>query len=133
MGDIQRVSALPGDPTFSQTNNKYEIASYNRICKEFGIDPSSEFRYKSGESHGLGKVFIYIGLVGATPTYLKYLSEHTKFSDEGGKASDGNAVYFIRNDDGTENQFDFFVPNEAQGLTQAGLSRLNQSIEAFVY
>jgi len=42
-------------------------------------------------------------------------------------------VYFIRNDDGTENQFDFFVPDEAQGLTQAGLSRLNQSIETFVY
>ena len=42
-------------------------------------------------------------------------------------------MYFICNDDGTENQFDFFVPDEAQGLTQAGLSRLNQSIEAFVY
>jgi len=42
-------------------------------------------------------------------------------------------VYFIRNDNGTENQFDSFVPDEAQGLTKAGLSRLNQSIEAFVY
>jgi len=42
-------------------------------------------------------------------------------------------VYFIRIDDGTKNQFDFFVPDEAQELTQAGLSRLNQSIEAFFY
>ena len=67
------------------------------------------------------------------PTYLTYPSEHAKFSKEGGKASDSNAVYFIRNDDGTENQFDFFVPDEAQGLTQAGLSRLDQSIEAFFY
>jgi len=50
MGGIQSVSALPGDPTFSQTNNKYDIVSYNRICKEFGIDPSSNFRYKSGET-----------------------------------------------------------------------------------
>ena len=133
MGGIQSVSALPGDPTFSETNNKYDIVSYNRICKEFGIDPSSDFRYKIGKSHGLGKVFIYVGGVGATPKYLTYPSEHAMFSDEGGKASDGNAVYFIRNDDGTENQFDFFVPDEAQGLTQAGLSRLNQSIEAFVY
>ena len=133
MGGIQSVSALPGDPTFSQTNNKYDIASYNRICKEFGIDPSSDFRYKSGENHDLGKVFIYVGGVSATPTYLTYLSEHAKFSEEGGKASDRNAVYFICNDDGTENQFDFFVPDEAQGLTQAGLSRLNQSIESFVY
>jgi len=131
MGGIQSVSSLPGDPTFSQTNNKYDIASYNRICKEFGIDPSSDFRYKRGENHCLGKVFIYVRGVGATPTYLTYPSEHSKFSDEGGKASDGNTVYFIRNDDGTENRLDFFVPDEAQGLTQAGLSRLNQSTEAF--
>ena len=67
MGGIQSVSALPGDPTFSKTNNKYDIASYNRICKEFGIDPSSDFRYKSGENHGLGKVFVYVGGVAPRP------------------------------------------------------------------
>lgn len=60
-------------------------------------------------------------------------SEHAKFSDEGGKASDGNVVYFIRNDEGNENQFDFFVPDEVQGFTQEGLSRLNQRIETFVH
>ena len=87
-----------------------------------------------GSARSLGSTPAAIfGGVSATPTYLTYPREHAKFSDEGGKASDGNAVYFIRNDDGTENQFDFFVPDEAQGLTQAGLSHLNQSIEAFVY
>jgi len=30
-------------------------------------------------------------------------------------------------------QYDWFAPNTASGLTQAGLSRINQSIEAFVY
>ena len=30
-------------------------------------------------------------------------------------------------------QADWFAPNTANGLTQAGLSRINQSIEAFVY
>ena len=49
------------------------------------------------------------------------------------RAAKATLCFFIRNDDGTENQFDFFVPDEAQELTQAGLSRLNQSIEAFVY
>ena len=34
---------------------------------------------------------------------------------------------------GSDHQFDWFVPDKAEGLTQAGLSRLNQSIEAFVY
>jgi len=44
IGGIQRVSALPRDPTFSQTNSYYDITSYNTICKEFEIDPSSDFR-----------------------------------------------------------------------------------------
>ena len=34
---------------------------------------------------------------------------------------------------GLDRQFDWFVPNKADGLTQAELSRINQSIEAFVY
>lgn len=33
MGSIQSVSALPGEPTFSLTNNHYDIAAYNTICK----------------------------------------------------------------------------------------------------
>ena len=54
-----------------------------------------------------------------------------KFSDEGGKAIDGNLIYYIEPDAYT--QYDWFAPKTAAGLTQAGLSRINQSIEAFVY
>ena len=56
-----------------------------------------------------------------------------RFADEGGKDDAGNLLDFIRNDQGADRQFEYFVPDYAQGLTQAGLSRLNQSIEAFVY
>ena len=43
-------------------------------------------------------------------------------------------IYFIRSDDkNVENQFDFFMANQSEGLTQAGRAELNQSIEAFVY
>ena len=45
----------------------------------------------------------------------------------------GDASGFIRNEQGADRQFDWFVPNKANGRTQAGLSRLNQSIEAPVY
>lgn len=40
---------------------------------------------------------------------------------------------FIRNEEGADRQFDWFVPDKANGPMQAGLSQLNQSIEAFVY
>ena len=37
LGGIQSISALPGDPTFNQFSNHYDVASYKRICAEFGL------------------------------------------------------------------------------------------------
>ena len=54
-----------------------------------------------------------------------------KFSDEGGKAIKGNLIAFIEPDE--IEQYAWFAPNNSSGLTQAELSRINQSIEAFVY
>ena len=133
MGGIQSISALPSAPAFNQTNNYYDIAFYKRICAEFGVDPSSDFRFKRSTNHGLGNVFIYVSRAGPVSTGMNYPGNKAKFSDEGSNASDGNAVYFICKDDGTAKQFKYFVPNFAQGLTQVGLSQLNQSIKAFVY
>ena len=132
MGGIQSMSALPGDPTFNQFNNKYDVASYKRICAEFGVDPSSDFRYTSGANHGLGSVYIYITNIGPDKTSASYPG-YNKFSDEGGSASKGNLIYYVEPDDVANRQADWFCPNVAEGLTQAGLSRINQSIEAFVY
>ena len=62
-----------------------------------------------------------------------------RFSDERGSATQtgnkylGNELDHIINEEGSDHQFDWFVPDKAEGLTQAGLSRINQSIEAFVY
>ena len=122
------MSALPGDPTFSQFNNHYDAPSYKRICAEFGIDPSSDFRFTHGKNRGHGYVYVYAQ--GATKTEYGYPG-WSKFSDEGGKAIDGNLVYFIEPDVSTH--YDWFAPKTAVGLTQAGLSRISQSIEAYVY
>ena len=51
----------------------------------------------------------------------------------GGTDDKGNKLEYVRNDQGADRQFEYFVPDIAQGITQSGLSRLNQSIEAFVY
>ena len=128
LGGIQNISALPGDPTFNQFNNHYAVASYKRICAEFGIDPSSDFRFTHGKNNGLGYVYVYAQ--GATKTEYGYPG-WSKFSDEGGKAMKGDLIYYIESDVST--QYDWFAPKTAVGLTQAGLSRINQSIEAFVY
>ena len=126
MGGIQSMSALPGDPTFNPLNNHYDVASYKRICAEFGIAPSSDFRFTRGKNHGLGRVN------GEMQLDFKY-PDWVKFSDEGGDASKGNRISYIRPDEIAATQYDWFAPKKSAGLTQAGLSRINQLIEAFVY
>ena len=132
LGGTQGICALPEDPTFNPLNNHYDVASYKRICNEFGIDPSTDFRFTRGANHGLGSIYICVSGRGTMKTGVSYPG-FDKFSDEGGSASKGNLISFIEPDDAAYSQADWFAPNTASGLTEAGLSRINQSIEAFVY
>ena len=79
LGGIESMSALPGDPTFNQFNNHYDVASDKRICAKFSIDPSSDFRFTIGKKHGLGRVN------GEMPLDFKYPG-WMKFGDEGGES-----------------------------------------------
>ena len=143
MGGIQSFSALPGDPTFNQTDNKYDSPSFERICAEFGIDPNTDFRFTHGQNHGLG----YCYVPGDSQPYKNWTyppasldnPSSQRFPDERGSATEtgnrflGNELDHIINEEGSDHQFDWFVPERMEGLTQAGLSRINQSIETFVY
>ena len=132
LGGPQNSLPLPGDTAFSQTENKYDIPSFERICAEFGISPNADFRFTRGDNHGLGSVFEYFSYTGYTKTPFKYPSKETKFEDEGGRASDGNLVPYIENTE-ARNQYEYFLCPVSHGLTSAGLSRINQSIESFCY
>ena len=132
LGGPQNSLPLPGDTAFSQTENKYDIPSFERICAEFGISPNADFRFKRGDNHGLGSVFEYFSYSGYTKTPYEYPSKETKFEDEGGRASDGNLVPYIENTE-ARNQYEYFLCPVSHGLTSAGLSRINQSIESFCY
>ena len=132
LGGPQNSLPLPGDTAFSQTENKYDIPSFERICAEFGISPNADFRFTRGDNHGLGSVFEYFSYSGYTKTPFKYPSKETKFKDEGGRASDGNLVPYIENTE-ARNQYEYFLCPVSHGLTSAGLSRINQSIESFCY
>ena len=132
LGGVQNSLPLPGDTAFNQTENKYDIPSFERICAEFGISPNADFRFTRGDNHGLGSVFEYFTNSGYTKTPFKYPSKETKFEDEGGRASDGSLVPYIENTE-ARNQYEYFLCPVSHGLTSAGLSRINQSIESFCY
>ena len=133
MGGIQSSIALPGDPPFNEKDNRYDIPSYKRICKEFNVPSDADFRCHKGENHGLGSVYIWVSYQG--PSKAGHKSSYPgffKFSDEGGEGSKGNLLQYILNDE-TKDQYEYFLTRVSNGLTNAGQARLNQSIEALVY
>ena len=132
LGGVQNSLPLPGDTAFNQTENKYDIPSFERICAEFGISPNADFRFTRGDNHGLGSVFEYFSYSGYIKTPYEYPSKEKTFEDEGGRASDGNLVPYIENTE-ARNQYEYFLCPVSHGLTSAGLSRINQSIESFCY
>ena len=130
MGGIQSKSALPDDPAFFDVKNPYDVASYKRICGEFGINPTTDFRYTHGQNHGLGYVYkLYPDGPYAfkkwtyPPADLSNPSSQ-RFKDETGK-TDNNTILFIRNDQGIDRQLEYFVPNRTSGLTLNGLGRIS--------
>ena len=138
MGGIQSKNALPDDPAFNQKNNPYDVASYKRICAEFGVDPSTDFRFTYGQNHGLG----YVNIMYSDgpfaqkkwqypPADLSNPSSQRLAGDSG--TTTNNTIAFIRNDQGADTQFEHFVPAQTSGLTLNGLGRINQSIMAFGY
>lgn len=127
MGGVQGPVPLPDHPVFEMTKNTYDIASYKRICNEFGIDPNSDFRFHKGENNGLGNVFIWVSGVGVYKTGQKYPG-FSKFSDEGGSGSKGNRIQYIENT-GSRKQYEYFVVPFPHGLSSAVQARINQSIE----
>ena len=137
MGGIQSKNALPDDPAFSEINNPYDVAAYKRICAEFGIAPSTDFRYTRGKNGGLGTVYIWA--VGPTAEDYHYpdpdlaLFEDERITDRNNSNYKANGIYFIRNDQGADKQLEHFVPDHTSGLTLNGLGRINRSIEAFGY
>ena len=152
MGGIQSKNALADDPAFNEIKNPYDVAAYKRICAEFGISQSTDFRYTRGKNGGLGTVYIWVSYSGPEATDYHYPDPDLALFDDDDKRTvpndDGkgtrtikptdpgykaNGIYFVRNDQGAEKQLEHFVPDFSSGLTPRGLGRINRSIEAFGY
>ena len=132
---------LPDDAVFYQTNNAYDRASFGRLCNEFGLEQNADFRWKGSRNHGLGDIFLhysdgYASVHRDRPNDIEgntWPDPGNLFDDEGATSENGLGFSFIKNVDHGGNQYLWFMPRRGKGLTQAGMGRLNRSVEAFVY
>lgn len=93
----------------------------------FGFHPATISGFKHRNIHDLGNVY-----KGPTETNMQYPGG-SKFSDEGSSADNGDFIHWIEKVTGADKRSEHFVANKNGDLTQVGLSRINQFIEAFVY
>ena len=66
---------------------------FNPIKDLSDISPSADFRFKEGDNHSLGSVFVYVSYVGPEADHSAAYPGRKKFSDEGGKAIKGVLLF----------------------------------------
>ena len=114
--------ALPGDKSYSWYENAYDARAYKRLCTEFGVSPDIDWRQKL--DHGCQ------GL-GSWSTFMTPSGEyrHALYAD-GPFFHPKDAIRHNRDISGA---WTMFIPDTSEGFTQAGVERLNDSIETYVW
>ena len=149
---------LPTDQSWNPLNNGIDMSAFERICAEFEIPSKADFRQRLDNSHRMGsfyfnkKFYQYKFIVSKKWTELTNggdydpsmnwnISIHAdrfKGADEQTDKIEYIKQTFSKQTDLTTegNQFDAigsFVLDKSSGFTQPGVSRINDSVRAYVW
>ena len=151
---------LPTDQSWNPLNNGIDTSAFERICAEFEIPSKADFRQRLDNSHGMGSFYFYKKFYQYKFIVSKKWTELTNGGDYDpsmnwkisihadrfkGADEQTDKIEYIKQtfskqlstDPSTEgNQFDAigsFVPDKSSGFTQSGVSRINDSIRAYVW
>lgn len=152
--------ALPQDPSWTPLNNPYDQRAYERICQEFGVDPKTDWRQKEyPHSSGLGDVHtkghvaweqkgfrhddqskhvVRLNAGNLDLTRMTWGSEVPGGKHCGMTFCDWDApkkahIEFIEQAPGVNGGWSAFVLENSQGLTRAGMTRIDDSIRTYVW
>ena len=115
-------SKLPTDASFCYYKNQYNKAAYQKLCTEFNVSPSTDWRQKLEYGcQGLGQWSTYFKPDGT------YRHQH---EDKGPFFSPLDAITHGRD---ISNAWTTFMLDKSNGFTHAGLVRINESIRMFVW
>ena len=114
--------ALPGDKSYSWYENAYDARAYKRLCTEFGVAPSTDWRQKLDHGcQGLRSWSMYMEPSGSY--------QHAHYSD-GPFFHPKDAIRHNRDISGA---WMMFILDKSEGFTQVGVEHLNDSIRTYVW
>ena len=126
---------LPQDRAWSPFQNPYDRRAYERICREFGVDPATDWR-ANGPNHGLGQVYFYVTHTGYRPIYGVGDPNHYDPSRMSFSQNTTNSIVhvdYIAQGPEADEAWSTFILDKSQGFTAPGVERLNDSIRTYVW
>ncbi len=112
---------LPGDDDFNPINNHISTGTYYRICREFNVRSTADFRCRLGSKSGLGRM------------YTREFGKLVESSDVRMLGWKQLPQYFQYIQQDNTNGWVNFIPLKGKGFTKAGIQRINETIRAYVY
>ena len=123
---------LPQDKAWVAFHNPYDRRAYERICREFQVDPATDWRQKSSESGGLGIVYQSHRPKGSfNPSRMRFQPDSSLSADSSLWAREH--VDYIAQSQEAATAWSGFVLEKSQGFTAPGVERLNDSIRTYVW
>ena len=122
---------IPGDDNFDRWKNRIDQAAYATITAEFNIPNNSDFRYHGGDNKGLGTTYM-----GGYPIHGTGYADHRSnyyFPSDNPSFADRYHMVSIDKLAQSDPGWTSFMLPKSDGLTRAGIVRLNDSLRTYVY
>ena len=126
---------LPQDEAWAPFQNPYDRRGYERLCREFSVDPSTDWRQGDSESGGLGTVYQYNH--GYQPKG-SWNRNRMRFQPDSSLSANSSLwsrehVDYIAQGSEADEAWSSFILDQSQGFTAPGVERLNDSIRTYVW
>ena len=126
---------LPQDQAWAPFQNPYDRRAYELLCREFGVDPSTDWRQKDCNSGGLGTVYQYNH--GYQPKG-SWNRNRMRFQPDSSLSANSSLwsrehVDYITQGPEADEAWSSFILDKSQGFTAPGVERLNDSIRTYVW
>ena len=121
-------AALPTASSWNAFNN-YDKKAYERICNEFGVSASSNWRQSKDHNQGLGDMYNYFTGIGYHPYYGEYDSKSITFT----QATSNSQIHVDYIAQKVSNAWSTFMLDNSNGFTRPGVERINDSIRTYCW
>ena len=126
---------LPQDQAWDPFQNPYDRRAYELLCREFGVDPSTDWRQKDSNSGGLGTVYQYNH--GYQPKG-SWNRNRMRFQPDSSLSANSSLwsrehIDYIAQGPEADEAWSSFILDKSQGFTAPGVERLNDSIRTYVW